>query len=197
MKSKNKKENKQPLYSYKSASSSSSKQQNQDDNLTTDENSLTNTTFTNTPNDTSLDYNSSSNTNKNNHIQKSFPLCSIICAKSTVIIVDVLFLVTYFKQTKLYLYLVIDVKSIFSLLQIVGILLILFGVWTILNKHEYLNLVTSSLYLSSTYLLIIGGVVVVLNEILGIAGAWLESKKILIIVIENNNNLFTKIFLSN
>jgi hypothetical protein len=95
MKLKNKKENKQPLYSYKSASSTSSKQQNQDDNLTNDENSLTNTTFTNTPNDTSLDYNTSSQTNK---IQKSFPLCSIICAKSSVIIVDVLFLVKIFNH---------------------------------------------------------------------------------------------------
>jgi hypothetical protein len=39
-------------------------------------------------------------------------------------------------------------------------------------------------------LVIIAGVVIVLNEILGIAGAWLESKKILIIVIEKISKFF-------
>ena len=67
--------------------------------------------------------------------------------------------------------------------QIVGIFLILFGVWTILAKHDYLNLVTSSLYLSSTYLLMVAGIVIVLNQLLGIVGGWLEKKNILIIVI--------------
>ena len=66
-----------------------------------------------------------------------------------------------------------------------------------MSKHEYLNLVTSSLYLSSTYLLIIAGVVIVLNEILGIAGAWLESKKILIIVIEKKFSIFFFYILKN
>lgn len=89
---------------------------------------------------------------------KNYLLCGIVCTKSLVIIFNVLFF-------------------------IVGVLLVIFGVWTITSKHYYLNLITSSFYLGSTYLLIIAGCIIILNEVLGTVGAWFESKKILIVFI--------------
>ena len=74
--------------------------------------------------------------------------------------------------------------------------------WTISTKQDYVNLLTSSLYQASTYILIIAGIIIAItgkdNSILysyclhnsidnskgviGILSAWFESKNFLIVV---------------
>lgn len=66
--------------------------------------------------------------------------------------------------------------------QISGILLILFGLWTLLYKQDYVALSTSSLYQIATFILIFAGVLIIITGVIGILSAWFESKRFLIFV---------------
>jgi CD151 antigen len=55
--------------------------------------------------------------------------------------------------------------------------------WTISSKQDYINLLSSSLYQASTYILIIAGIIIAITGIVGIFSAWFESKNVLIVVI--------------
>lgn len=90
--------------------------------------------------------------------ESNYLLCGIICTKSMVIIFNFLFILS-------------------------GILLTLFGVWTLLYKQEYADLLKSNLYQLSTYILILAGAVIIIAGIIGILGAWFESKKLIIVFI--------------
>ena len=81
--------------------------------------------------------------------------CDIVCTKSFLIIFNFLYIIS-------------------------GILLILFGLWTMNNKQEFIGLSTSVLYQASTYLLIFAGGLVIVTGILGITSAWIESKKLIV-----------------
>ncbi len=63
-----------------------------------------------------------------------------------------------------------------------GILLILFGLWTIYYKQDYSALSNSILYEISIYTLMIGGTMCIIAGILGVVSAWIESKRLLIMV---------------
>ena len=74
--------------------------------------------------------------------------------------------------------------------------------WTISTKQDYVNLLTSSLYQASTYILIIAGIIIAITGkdnsisysyclhnsidnskgVIGILSAWFESKNFLIVV---------------
>ncbi|CAF0702809.1 unnamed protein product [Brachionus calyciflorus] len=90
--------------------------------------------------------------------EKQYLLCGPSVAKSLVIIYNILFLIS-------------------------GILLIFFGIWTLTSKNDYADLLSSNLYLSSTYILIIAGAITILTSLLGIVSAWIEKKNLLIIFI--------------
>ncbi|RNA01460.1 CD151 antigen-like protein, partial [Brachionus plicatilis] len=88
--------------------------------------------------------------------EKQYLLCGPLLTKTLVIIYNLLFSVS-------------------------GILLILFGIWTLTNKNEFAELLSSALYLSSTYILITAGAVIIFTSLLGLVGTWLEKRKILLI----------------
>lgn len=72
--------------------------------------------------------------------------------------------------------------SVVNCFKIAGGFLAFFGAWTITAKHEYIDLFDSSLYQASTYILISVGGLIVFTGVLGIIGAWFDSKKILVTV---------------
>lgn len=49
-------------------------------------------------------------------------------------------------------------------------------------KQEYVQLLSSMFYQASTYILIVAGGFIVITGILGIVSAWIENKKLLILV---------------
>lgn len=82
----------------------------------------------------------------------------IFCTKSIVIIFNFLFIV--------------------SAIMIIGL-----GIWTLSSKYDYSILSSSILYESSTYLLIIAGCLIVFASIMGIIGAWVDSKRFITLFI--------------
>jgi hypothetical protein len=66
--------------------------------------------------------------------------------------------------------------------KISGVLLILFGLWTIYYKQDYVGLFSSFLYQASTYVLMAAGAMIVITAILGVTSAWIESKRLVILV---------------
>ena len=59
----------------------------------------------------------------------------------------------------------------------------LFGVWTLTSKQDYFILSRSFYYESSTYILIAAGCLIFVTGIMGIVSAWVESKKVIFVVI--------------
>ena len=107
---------------------------------------------------------------------KQYLLCGPLLAKTLVIIYNLLFFVKILKEI-----FELNLNKIFYS-KVSGILLILFGVWTLTSKNEFAELLSSILYLSSTYILITAGTVIIFTSLLGLVGAWLEKRKILLIV---------------
>lgn len=50
------------------------------------------------------------------------------------------------------------------------------GLWTVIAKHHYISLLTTSTYAATAYILIVAGVVVLLVTILGCVGIWREDR---------------------
>ena len=104
---------------------------------------------------------------------------SLICIKSLVMIFNIFYLVNETTSFDFYFCLVI---FLFSFFQIAGISLCVLGVYTIKSKHEYISLLSSSIYESSTYLIILIAGIIILASVLGFIGTSAASKKILIAV---------------
>ena len=86
--------------------------------------------------------------------------CGIICAKSLAIIFNFLFIVSFqFKNKSMNN----NLKFYLLNFKLTGILLILIGSWTINSKLDYVNLLSSSLYQASTYILIIAGIIIAIT----------------------------------
>lgn len=56
------------------------------------------------------------------------------------------------------------------------------GVWTLLDKGDYISLLSSSTYSVAAYILIAAGAVVMLTGILGCCATIRENKRLLIVV---------------
>ena len=111
--------------------------------------------------------------------RKKYLCCGRVCTKSFLIIFNLLFMVwnpaLVNRENSEY-------RHILMWFKIAGGFLAFFGAWTITAKHEYIELFDSSLYKSSTYMLISVGGLIILTGLLGIIGAWFDSKKILVTV---------------
>lgn len=55
------------------------------------------------------------------------------------------------------------------------------GIWTAVAKHHYINLLATSTYVATTYILILAGVIVIFVTILGCMGIWQENRCIILI----------------
>ena len=62
------------------------------------------------------------------------------------------------------------------LLQLSGLLILATGLWTILDKHHYVSLLSSNTYVATTYLLIATGGFILIVGIFGCCGAWKENR---------------------
>ena len=103
---------------------------------------------------------------------------SIVCKKSMVIVFNIIFMVIIIiihKPT-------IDIIIIF-ICKLCGVALTGFGTYTIKTKHEYVRLLTSAFYEVSTYMILTTGSIIIITTLLGIIGAWIGSKKVLVAVI--------------
>lgn len=56
------------------------------------------------------------------------------------------------------------------------------GVWTLVEKSEYISLLNSSFYSASAYILIAAGVIVIMTGIIGCCATLKEMKSLLIVV---------------
>lgn len=55
------------------------------------------------------------------------------------------------------------------------------GLWTVIDKHQYVGLLSTSTYAAIAYILIIAGSITILVSFLGCAGVWKENRCVLIL----------------
>lgn len=60
--------------------------------------------------------------------------------------------------------------------QLSGLLILAMGLWTILDKHHYVSLLSSNTYVATTYLLIATGGFILIVGIFGCCGARKENR---------------------
>lgn len=63
-----------------------------------------------------------------------------------------------------------------------GVAVVVVAVWTILNKHQYISLLSTSNYLFCTYGLLLAGGLAVFGGFLGCCGVWRENRAIILFV---------------
>lgn len=56
------------------------------------------------------------------------------------------------------------------------------GVWTLVEKSDYISLLNSNLYSASAYILIAAGVIVIVTGVVGCCAVLRETKSLLIVV---------------
>lgn len=56
------------------------------------------------------------------------------------------------------------------------------GVWTLVDKGDYISLLNSNLYSASAYILIVAGVIVIVTGIIGCCATLRETRSLLIVV---------------
>lgn len=66
--------------------------------------------------------------------------------------------------------------------QLAGGAVLAVGVWTLVEKSDYISLLNSNLYSASAYILIAAGVVVIMTGVVGCCGVLRETKSLLIVV---------------
>lgn len=69
--------------------------------------------------------------------------------------------------------------------QLSGGTVITVGLWTLVDKSDYISLLSSSTYSFAAYILIAAGAVVMLTGILGCCATIKENKRLLIVVSKN------------
>ncbi|KAI0223344.1 Tetraspanin [Lamellibrachia satsuma] len=62
------------------------------------------------------------------------------------------------------------------ILWLSGLLILAMGLWTVLDKHHYVSLLSSNTYVATTYLLIATGGFILIVGIFGCCGAWKENR---------------------
>lgn len=56
------------------------------------------------------------------------------------------------------------------------------GVWTLVEKSDYISLLSSKTYAASAYILVLAGVIVMVTGVLGCCATFKEQKKLLRVV---------------
>ncbi|GAB6031816.1 hypothetical protein CHUAL_010218 [Chamberlinius hualienensis] len=62
-----------------------------------------------------------------------------------------------------------------------GILVMGIGIWTVVAKHNFVNLLSTATYVSIAYLFITAGVIVLIVTFIGCIGIWREDKRALLL----------------
>lgn len=55
------------------------------------------------------------------------------------------------------------------------------GLWTVIDKHHYISLLSTSTYAATTYILILAGVIVLFVTALGCVGIWQENRCLIVL----------------
>ncbi|WP_278924693.1 tetraspanin family protein, partial [Pseudophaeobacter profundi] len=55
------------------------------------------------------------------------------------------------------------------------------GLWSVIYKHQYVSLLTTSTYVLTGYVLVVAGALVLLVVILGCCGVWRENRCLLLV----------------
>lgn len=66
--------------------------------------------------------------------------------------------------------------------QLAGGAVLAVGVWTLVEKSDYISLLNSGFYSASAYILIAAGVIVIVTGIIGCCGTLKEKRSLLIVV---------------
>lgn len=66
--------------------------------------------------------------------------------------------------------------------QLAGGAVLAVGVWTLVEKSDYISLLNSNLYSASAYILIAAGVIVIVTGVVGCCAVLRETKSLLIVV---------------
>lgn len=66
--------------------------------------------------------------------------------------------------------------------QLAGGAVLAVGVWTLVDKSDYISLLDSNLYSASAYILIAAGVIVIVTGVIGCCAVLRETKSLLIVV---------------
>lgn len=74
------------------------------------------------------------------------------------------------------------VKWFALLFQLAGGTVLAVGVWTLVEKSDYISLLNSNLYSASAYTLIAAGVVVIVSGMIGCCATLKEMRSLLIVV---------------
>ena len=69
-----------------------------------------------------------------------------------------------------------------AFLQLAGAAVLAVGVWTLVEKSDYISLLNSSFYSASAYILIAAGVIVIVTGIIGCCATLKEMRALLIVV---------------
>lgn len=84
----------------------------------------------------------------------------------------------------------LDVNGFIFVLQLSGLVVGGIGIWTVISKHSYVSLMTTSTYPTLAYALIVAGVLAVVGSWLGCGGVTSENRCVLLIV--SNRQICTR-----
>lgn len=63
-----------------------------------------------------------------------------------------------------------------------GIAVVTISIWTIIWKHQYVSLLTTSTYIIGTYALFVAGVLAIFGGFIGCCGIWREQRAMILSV---------------
>lgn len=72
--------------------------------------------------------------------------------------------------------------SVHSYFQLAGGVVLAVGIWTLVEKSDYISLLSSKTYAASAYILVVAGAVVMVTGVLGCCATFKEQKRLLQVV---------------
>lgn len=72
--------------------------------------------------------------------------------------------------------------ELYSLSQLAGGAVMAVGVWTLIEKTDYISLLPSKTYAASAYILVLAGVIVMVTGVLGCCATFKEHRRLLRVV---------------
>lgn len=69
-----------------------------------------------------------------------------------------------------------------SYFQLAGGVVLAVGIWTLVEKSDYISLLSSKTYAASAYILVVAGAVVMVTGVLGCCGTFKEHRRLLQVV---------------
>lgn len=84
-----------------------------------------------------------------------------------------------FVRVRLFLFPPSPLRSHF---QLAGGVVLAVGIWTLIEKSDYISLLSSKTYVASTYILVLAGAVVMVTGVLGCCATFKEHRKLLRVV---------------